>query len=102
MRERKTLAAKASPVTCCLVELVSPLRCLPALATSIWELTLAKAKEISAGRTACLGSKYIVSAVTDFEDAIRSASKIIAFGLATLKLRVATSGSPKKLTPVPF
>ena len=25
----------------------------------------------------------------------------MAFGLATLKLKVATSGSPKKLTPAP-
>ena len=42
-----------------------------------------------------------MSGVVDFDFAIRSASRVIAFGLATLKLSVATSGSPNKLTPAP-
>ena len=44
----------------------------------------------------------MVSDKTLLELAIFSASKIIAFGFATLKLSVATSGSPKKQTPAPF
>ena len=79
-----------------------PLRCLPALAVSICELTCATTLEIAGVRTACVACMKISSTSTACTFAISRARLLIARGSAARNPRVEASGSPSKTISAPF